>query len=110
MQPPVAMNVSLLDELISGNGYISRIVIKGYVFRRSYCSRPTDSFDEHIMRIPYHFFVQGSPIICSFVRTSMILDTDFARLQLCSNAQESYQTWKSDPSGATSDFNATPTI
>ena len=34
-----------------------------------------------------------------FFRTLMILDTDFVRVQICSDAKESYETWNSDPGG-----------
>ena len=49
---PIAMNFSLLDELISGNGYISRTVSATNSRDGSaYCSRRTDSFDMYIVLI-----------------------------------------------------------
>ena len=45
-----------------------------------YCSRPTDSSDVHIMRIPYSSYMQESPNVSSFIRTLMISDTEFVRL------------------------------
>ena len=50
---PVAINFSLPKELITESGYISRTVSATNAgYGSAYCSKPTGSFDVHIVRIP----------------------------------------------------------
>ena len=47
------MKFTLPKELISESGYISRTVsAMNTGYGSAYCSKPTDSFDVHIVRIP----------------------------------------------------------
>ena len=75
------MNFFMPEESISESSYILRAVSATNSGHGStYCSRPTDSSDVHILRIPYCSFVQERSNIRSYIRTLMISDTDFVRL------------------------------
>ena len=55
-----AMNLFLPEESISQSGYISRMISTtkpGDGWTYMYFSRPTDSFDVHIVHIPHHSFM-----------------------------------------------------
>ena len=45
----------------------------------AYCSEPTDSFNVHLVCIPYCSFMEEGPIIHSLIQTVMISDADSVR-------------------------------